>query len=181
MPTTPVTLSGHDMHRPLWPDKLATVASPFVPGALVSVVRPIKPPLGVFHVQRVDEYGNGQMFGPTAEFRQSIAACERVVLIADELVPTSVVRERPELTIAPGFMAEAVVVQPWSAHPTDSASYYRRDLEHHALYGEMSRTAEGFAEYVDTWIRGTDDHEEFLQLLGHDKLLSLSLRDEWWT
>jgi glutaconate CoA-transferase, subunit A len=180
MPTTPMTLAGHDMVRRMWPDKVATVPSPFGGGELVSVVKALQPELGIFHVQRVDEFGNGQMFGPTAEFRQSIAACERVILIAEELVPTEVVRERPELTVAPGFMVEAVVIEPWAAHPTDSAGYYARDLDHHQLYGRMSRRAEGFDEYLDEWIRGTGDHAGLLAKLGDDALRSLALRDRWW-
>jgi glutaconate CoA-transferase, subunit A len=180
MPTTPMTLAGHDMVRRMWPDKIATVTSPFGHGEFVSVVKPIAPELGVFHVQRVDEYGNGQMFGPTAEFRQSIGACERVVLIAEELVPTEVVRERPELTVVPGFMVEAVVIEPWAAHPTDSAGYYARDLQHHAEYGRMSRTSEGFEAYVDRWIRGTENHGEVRELLGDDVLRGLAKREDWW-
>jgi glutaconate CoA-transferase subunit A len=131
-------------------------------------------------VQRVDEYGNGQMFGPTAEFRQAIGACRRVVLIAEELVPTEVVRERPELTVVPGFMVEAVVIEPFAAHPTDSSGYYSRDLEHHELYGQQTRTVEGFAGYLDDWVLGTRDHKAFLDRLGNSAVQSLSLRSRWW-
>jgi glutaconate CoA-transferase, subunit A len=180
MPTAPMTLSGHDLQRPHWPDKLGTVVSPFEPGRLVTVVNRIAPPLGVFHVHRVDRHGNGQLFGPTAEFRQSIAACERVILVAEELVPTEVVRERPELTVAPGFMVDAVVVQPWAAHPSDSYGYYKRDLDHHLEYGRASRTVEGFQRYLDDWIRGTPDHAAFVRRLGDDRVRDLMLRDRWW-
>lgn len=180
MPTTPVTLTGHDMERRLWPDKLAKIPSPFEPGRLVSVVKPIAPDFGVFHVQRVDEFGNGQMFGPTAEFRQSIAACKRIVLVAEEMVGTEEIRERPELTVAPGFMVEAVVVEPWAAHPTDSAGYYRRDLQHHKYYGHQSRSSDGFEKYVDEWVHGTEDHAQYISQLGSDRLESLRLRQPWW-
>jgi glutaconate CoA-transferase subunit A len=179
MPTTPMIGAGHDLERRLWPDKLGVVMSPFEPDRMVTVVHPIAPDLGVFHVQRVDEYGNGQAFGPSAELRQAIAACRRVVLIAEELVSTEVIRERPELTVAAGHMVEGVVIEPWAAHPTDSSGYYRRDLDHHALYGEMTRTVEGFEEYLATWVHGTTDHAQFLDRLGEDALATLSLREPW--
>lgn len=179
MPTTPTALTGHDLERRVWPEKLGLVASPFDSGAIVSVVRPIAPELGVFHVQRVDRHGNAQMFGPAAEFRQAMAACRRIVVIAEQLVSTEVIRERPELTIVPGHRVEAIVIQPWAAHPTDSAGYYRRDLEHHALYGSMTRTVEGFQAYVDEWIGGVTDHAGYLRRLGPDALASLRLRGEW--
>ncbi|MEV7230744.1 CoA-transferase [Polymorphospora sp. NPDC051019] len=180
MPTTPVTLSGHDLVRRRWPDKLGTVTSPFGDGELVSVARAITPRIGIFHVQRVDEFGNGQVFGPTAELRYAIGACERIVLVAEEVVATEVVRERPELTVVPGFAVEAVVVEPWAAHPTDSSGYYRRDLDHHIDYGAATATVEGFEDYVRDWIDGTDDHPGFLARLGGDRLAALALRDRWW-
>src|SRR4051812_22991823 len=110
MPTTPVQGTGHDRHRTFRPDKLGVVASPFG-GEPVSVVAPLQPELGVFHVQRADELGNAQVLGPAAELRYAIAACRKVVVIAEELVDTEVVRARPELTVAPGFMVDAVVVE----------------------------------------------------------------------
>jgi glutaconate CoA-transferase subunit A len=180
IPATPASMTGHDLVRRRWADKMAVVESPFEPGRVVSVVRPIVPPLGVFHVQRVDEFGNGQAFGPTAEFRQAIGACERVVLVAEEMVSTEVVRERPELTVAPGFIVEAVVVEPWAAHPTDSSGYYRRDLDHHELYGTATTTVEGFDAYVAEWIHGTDDHAAFVGKLGQSRTESLALRPRWW-
>lgn len=181
MPTTPMALGGHDLERDWWPDKLSVVASPFEPDRLVSVVKAITPELGIFHVQRVDEYGNAQVFGPTAEFRQSIAACDRIVVIAEEMVATEVIRQRPELTVVPGHMVEAVVVEPWAAHPTDSSGYYRRDLAHHGDYGVASRTSEGFQSYVEDWIRGVEDHDGYRRRLGTETMDALRQRDEWWT
>jgi glutaconate CoA-transferase, subunit A len=180
MPTTPLTLTGHDVHRTHRPDKLATVVSPFPPHSLVTVVKPIAPKLGVFHVHRVDEAGNAQLFGPTAEFRQSIAACERVIVIAEELVPSETIRERPELTIALAAQVDAVVIEPWAAHPTDSHSYYARDLDFHAYYAESTRTESDAAAYLADWIHGTANHTEFVGKLGTARLESLRLREPWW-
>lgn len=172
MPTTPVQGSGHDVHRTFRPEKLAVTRSPF-DGTDVSVVAPLKPELGVFHVQRVDQFGNAQAMGPTAELRYAIAACRKVVIVAEELVDTGVVRQRPELTVAPGFIVDAIVIEPWAAHPTDSYGDYLRDLDHHALYAECSRTEEGFASYLDEWIFGTENHQEVVAKLGEGNLAAL--------
>jgi glutaconate CoA-transferase subunit A len=179
LPTTPMSGAGHFDVRRLRPDKLATVTSPFGDHRPVTVVEPIRPRLGVFHVQRVDRFGNGQMFGPTAEMRVAIGACDRVVLIAEELVDPATVRERPELTVAPGFMVDAIVVEPWSAHPTDCSGYYLRDLDHHDLYGTMSRTPEGFDDYVRQWVLDTGDHKGYRARLGDQVLDALALRGGW--
>jgi glutaconate CoA-transferase subunit A len=179
MPTTPVQGTGHFEQRTFYQQKFAVVESPF-DGAPVCVVPPLRPPLGVFHVQRVDEFGNAQMMGPRGEQREAMNACERVIVIAEELVSTEVVRERPELTIIPGFRVEAIVVEPWAAHPSDAYGYYLRDLDHHALYGEMSATEEGFQQYLDEWVVGTRNHAEFVEKLGAEARASLMERPQWW-
>lgn len=173
MPTTPIQGAGHFTHRS--PQRLSTVRTPFGGTGETVVVAPLRPPLGVFHAHRADALGNVQALGPTAELRYAMAACERVVAIVEELIDTEEVRARPELTVAPAFMVDAVVVEPWSAHPTDSYGHYARDLDHHALYGEMTRTAEGFDEYVREWIVEPGDHTGFLARLGEDRVAALSL------
>lgn len=179
MPTTPVQGAGHFTQRTFLQDKFGVVGNPFG-GGEVCVVAPLKPALGVFHVHRVDQYGNAQMFGPAGEMRYAMAACRKLIVIAEELVDTAVIRERPEATVAPGFMVDAVVIEPWAAHPTDSYGYYYRDLPHHALYGEMSRTEEGFQRYVDEWIMATGNHAGFVAKLGRERISELRVRKEGW-
>ena len=175
MPTTPVQGAGHFTQRTFLRDKFAVVENPFG-GGPVCVVPPLKPALGFFHVHRADQYGNAQLFGPTGEMRFAMAACRKLVVIAEELVDTEVIRQHPEATVAPGFMVDAVVVEPWAAHPTDSYGYYYRDLAHHALYGEMSRTEEGFRRYIDEWVLATGDHAGFIRKLGEERTAELEAR-----
>ncbi len=179
MPSTPVQGAGHYTQRTFLPDKFGLVDDPFG-GKATCVVRPIKPALGVFHIHRVDRLGNAQFFGPAGELRYSIAACKKVIVIAEQLVDTELIRERPEATVAPGFMVDAIVVEPWAAHPTDSYGYYYRDLQHNELYGEMTRTVEGFRQYVNEWIVGTKDHQAFIAKLGERQRTALRLRKEPW-
>ena len=179
MPTTPVQGAGHFTQRTFMPEKLGVVKDPFG-GGEVCVVPPLKPALGIFHVQRVDKFGNAQMFGPTGEMRYAMAACKKLVVIAEEMVDTALIRERPEATIAPGFMVDAVVIEPWAAHPTDSYGYYYRDLAHNALYGEMSRTEEGFRRYLDEWVFATGNHAGFVAKLGDAQKSALQIRKDSW-
>lgn len=180
MPTTPVQGAGHFAQRTFLPNKFAVVENPF-DGRSVCVVPPLRPALGVFHVHRTDRFGNAQLFGPTAEMRYAIAACQKVIVIAEEIVDTDVVRETPEATIAPGFMVEAVVVEPWAAHPTDSYRYYLRDLDHHALYGRLSKTVEGYQDYLDEWVFGCPTHHDLLAKLAPDRVQALQVRAPWWS
>ena len=177
MPTTPVQGAGHFTQRTFLPQKFAVVENPFG-GGPVCVVPPLKPALGAFHVHRADKYGNAQLFGPTGEMRFAMAACRKLIVIAEELVDTEVIRQHPEATVAPGFMVDTVVVEPWAAHPTDSYGYYWRDLAHHALYGEMSRTEEGFQRYIDEWVIATGDHAGFVRKLGAERISELRVRSK---
>lgn len=179
MPATPVQGAGHFTQRTFMPEKFGVVENPFG-GGPVCVVPPLKPALGFFHVHRVDPYGNAQLFGPSGEFRYAMAACKKLIVIAEELVDTEVIRERPEATVAPGFMVEAVVIEPWAAHPTDAYGYYYRDLPHHALYGEMTKTEDGFRRYVDEWIVATGNHAGFIAKLGKERIAELQIRKEGW-
>jgi len=179
MPTTPVAGAGHFTTRTFLPNKLALVDNPFG-GQKVSVVAPVTPALGVFHVHRIDKFGNAQVFGPLGEMRYAMAACKKLILIAEELVDTEEIRKRPESTVAPGFMVDAIVVEPFSAHPVDAYGYYYRDLEHNRLYGDMTKTVEGFDEYLDYWVRGTENHEGFLARLGEAYLKNLRWDREPW-
>ena len=179
MPSTPVQGAGHFTQRTFLPDKFAVVRNPFGEEP-VCVVPPLKPALGFFHVHRVDKWGNAQMFGPTGEMRYAMAACRKLIVIAEELVDSELLRERPEATVAPGFMVEAVVIEPWAAHPTDAYGYYYRDLPHNTLYGEMSRTEEGFRRYLDEWVISTGNHAGFVKKLGAQRLAELRLRKESW-
>lgn len=180
MPATPAQGTGHDTQRTFRPDKMGVVQSPF-DGKPVTVVSPLKPELGIFHVHLTDRAGNAQVFGPVAETRVAMAACRRVVVVAEELVDTEVVRKRPEATVAPSFLVDAIVVEPWAAHPSDSYGYYYRDLAHHALYGAMSRTEDGFRRYLDEWVFETGTRAGFLEKLGKVRLRELMVRETpWW-
>jgi glutaconate CoA-transferase subunit A len=104
-----------------------------------------------------------------------------VVVVAEEIVESEQIRARPELTVIPGFQVDAIVVEPWAAHPSDSFGYYWRDLEHHQLYGRMSRTPEGLDAYLQEWVHGTSDRRQYLARLGEQRTSELMARvDRWW-
>lgn len=152
---------------------LRETVDPFT-GVATTAVPPIRPRLGVFHVLQADRHGNGQMLGPVAEARIAAAACERVVICAERLVEPEVIRQRPETTLVPGVEVEAVVVEPWGAHPGDCLGAYGRDLDHMLAYGRQTRDVDGFQAYVDKWIRGVADRSEYMRLLGDETRDALS-------
>src|SRR5437867_3827939 len=90
----------------------------------------------------------------------------RVIVIAEELVPTEYIQRYPEQTIIPAHRVEAIIHQPFGAHPSAVFQCYDYDSDHLKLYVNHSKSIERFPEYVNTYILGTKDHWEYLEKVG---------------
>ena len=95
----------------------AQLADPYGSNKAVTVIPAIKPDIAVVHAHEVDELGNARVFGTSHWDRIMSRAAKRVLLTAERLVPTEEFRARPELTLIPGFMVEAVAIVPHGAWP----------------------------------------------------------------
>jgi glutaconate CoA-transferase subunit A len=84
----------------------------------VYAVPPLKPDVTVVHAQRADAEGNTQMWGLLGCQKEAAFAAERVIVVVEELCPESVIRADPNRTVIPGLIVDAVVVEPWGAHPS---------------------------------------------------------------
>jgi glutaconate CoA-transferase subunit A len=152
-----------------------TMNCPFT-GEQVCLLRAINPNLGVLQVQRVDKYGNAQVWSVRGDSKQGINACEKVVICAEEIVDTEVIRADPDRTIIPGFRVDAVVEEPWGCHPDYMQGYYDRDLEYYHTYGSETRTQEGFEKFLQEWVYSVNDRKEYLEKLGVKRLMKLRAR-----
>ena len=170
------TLLGTDFvtHRSHMGDnKLKIIESPFN-GEKVCLIPPIKHDVGLIHVQRCDDQGNAQIWGMTGSTRYGINSCEKIVVCAEEIVDKNVIRQNPDHTIVPEFRVNAVVEEPWGCHPTAMLGYYDRDFKFAALYAELSKTIEGFERFLDEWVYGVKDRQEYLNKVGKERMERLS-------
>ena len=140
-------------------------------------MRALQPDVSLVHVQIADAEGNCRIDGPRWENEEQAKAAKRLIVIAEEIVPTDVIRQEPERTIIPAHRVEAVIHQPWGAHPTAVYGRYDYDASHLKLYVEHSKRSEKIGDYIDTYIRGTKDHWDYLQKSGGLKHLE-SLKAE---
>ncbi|MDO8691941.1 MAG: CoA-transferase [Dehalococcoidia bacterium] len=152
--------------------KFQVINSPFS-GEKVTLVAPLKPDVGLVHVQRADVEGNSQVMGPLANLKYGANACRTIVVSAEEIVDKGLVQLSSNLTIIPGMRVAAVVHEPMGAHPSESFGYYDRDIQFAFDYSERSRTAEGAASYLEEWVYGLADRREYLQKLGEERLKDL--------
>lgn len=130
------------------------------------LLKALTPDVSFVHVQIADREGNSQISGATWENEEQAKAGRRVVVIAEEIVPTEYIQRNPEQTVIPGHRVEAVIHQPFGAHPTAVFRCYDYDAEHLKLYVNHSKRLETFPEYVKTYISGTKDHWEYLEKVG---------------
>jgi glutaconate CoA-transferase subunit A len=143
------------------------VADPYS-GKEVTVVPALNPDVAIVHVQRADAEGNAHIWGIIGEQKEAAFAAERVILTAEEIVDESVIRSDPNRTLIPGFIVDAVCHVPYCAHPSYTQGYYDRDNDFYIEWDEISKTREGIQAYLDEWVYGVKDRNEYWAKLGPD-------------
>ena len=99
-------------------------------------------------------------------------ACKRLIISAEEIVPTDEIRVHPDRTIIPYFLTDAVVHAPYGSYPGEMAYDYGRDEPAIKEWVEMSKTAEGAQEYLDKYVYGVKNHDEYLELIGSESFVA---------
>jgi glutaconate CoA-transferase subunit A len=91
-----------------------------------------------------------------------------VIVVAEEIASTERLLSDPNLVLTPAVKVAAVVHEPWGAHPSPVQGYYSRDHDFYGHYHDETRTSEGFATWLDQWVRGVPDRAVFLERLGDE-------------
>ena len=136
------------------------------------LLKAITPDVSLVHVQVADRQGNCRIDGPRWENEEQAKAASRVIVITEELVPTEYIQRSPERTVIPGHRVDAVIHQPFGAHPTAVFGCYDYDADHLKLYVEHARRPERVSEYLEKYILSTQDHREYLEKTGGLKHLN---------
>lgn len=135
-------------------------------GDRLLAVRAIRPDVAIVAVQRSDEGGNAHAWGNLGVTEEAVAAADRVILLAEEIVDGEVIRSDPNRTLVPGFRVSAVVHAPGACHPSPVQGRYRRDHGFYAAYHEATRGEEGLDSWLSRWVLEVPDRAAYLELLG---------------
>jgi acyl CoA:acetate/3-ketoacid CoA transferase alpha subunit len=146
-------------------DSIRRMDCPFT-GEPYLLLKAIQPDVSLVHVQVADKEGNCQINGPRWENEEQAKAADRVIVITEKLVETDVIRQNPERTIIPGHRVEAVIHQPFGAHPTAVYGSYDYDAEHLIEYVKHSKREGGVEEYLDRYVLGSSDFGDYLEKAG---------------
>ena len=145
-------------------------------GEKLALVPALNPDVAVVQAQRADEEGNTHFWGGSGVTKEAALAARKVIVVVEEVVDREVIRRDPNRTLIPGFLVNAVVPEPWGAHPSPVQGYYNRDHEKYSAYHNASRERSGYLKWLDTWVLGVKHRKEYLSRLGEEKMKSLLVK-----
>ena len=144
--------------------RIRFVDSPYGDGQ-VAVVPPLNPDVAIIHAQRADALGNTQIWGLLGVQKEAAFAAGHVVVVVEEIVDEAVVRSDPNRTVIPGLLVDAVVHEPYGAHPSFTQGYYDRDNRFYLEWDRVSRDEASTRAWLDEWVYGLPDRAAYRQKL----------------
>ena len=95
-------------------------------GATLAAVPALFPDVAMLHVHRADVFGNCQIDGYPHMDADIARAATTVLVTTEEIVGEEETRRRPERTVIPGFVVDALVLAPLARSPTSATASTRR-------------------------------------------------------
>lgn len=167
-------LSAGAANLPFWPlrnyadtdipksnPRIKSVDCPYT-GEKLATVPALRPDVTIVHAQRADADGNTQVWGLMGVQKEAAFASKRVIVVVEELVDEAVIRQDPNRTLIPGLQVDAVVVEPWGAHPSYAQGYYDRDNDFYVAWDKIAREEASFKKYLDEFVYGVKDRAEYM-------------------
>lgn len=154
-------------------DQIRFIDSPYGDGQ-IAVVPPLRPNVTIVHAQRADIHGNTHLWGLMGVQKEAAFAADKVIVVVEEIVDENVIRLDPNRTLIPGLIVDAVVHEPFGAHPSYVQGYYDRDNAFYLEWDRISRDAEATQAWLEEWVFGVPDRESYLAKLGAERLRALA-------
>jgi glutaconate CoA-transferase subunit A len=155
----------HGTDLPKVNPRIQPIRCPFTGEALYAVPA-LNPDVAILHAQRADASGNTQVWGLTGVQKEAAFAAKNVIVVVEEIVDEETIRADPNRTMIPGVIVDAVVEEPYGAHPSFVQGYYDRDNDFYVAWEDIGRTEEGMKAYLDEWVYGVEGRREYVEKLG---------------
>jgi glutaconate CoA-transferase subunit A len=139
----------------------------------IAVVPPIRPDVAILHAQRADVHGNTQLWGLLGMQKEVAFAAEHVIVVVEEIVDEEIIRRDPNRTLIPGLIVDAVVHEPFGAHPSYVQGFYDRDNAAYLEWDRVSQDPAATAAWLEKWVYGVGDRRAYCARLGEQKLAGL--------
>ena len=89
------------------------------------------------------------------------------------MVTEDFIRREPTRNLVAGHQIDYIVELPWAGHPTGCYGRYETDGDFIRHFFSTTRTQEGLDSWVEEWILGVENFEEYLQKVGVERLETL--------
>lgn len=155
-------------------DKFVYVENPFNPGEKIVALPVPQLDTAIIHVQKASPDGTCSIEGDEFHDVDIAVAAKHCIVTCEELVSNEEIRKDPSTNSLPCFCVDAVVHTPYGAHPAQCYNYYDYDNPFLKVYDVASKTEEGFKAFLDEWVYGVKDHDEYLNKLGATRLIKLN-------
>jgi glutaconate CoA-transferase, subunit A len=152
--------------------RIQPIASPYGDETIYAVP-PLHPDVTIVHAQRASAAGDTQLWGLLGCQKEAAFAADRVIVVVEELVSDEVIRADPNRTIIPGLIVDAVVVEPWGAHPSYVQGAYDRDNRFYLDWDPITRSEEAVQAWLREWVHGVDGRADYMEKLGAERQASL--------
>jgi len=158
--------------------RIRFVESPYGDGP-IAVVPPLNPDVAIIHAQRADVNGNTQLWGLLGAQKEAAFAARHVIVVVEEIVDEEVIRSDPNRTLIPGLIVDAVVHEPYGAHPSYVQGYYDRDNDFYLRWDEISRDEAATRAWLEEWVYGVRDRAEYVEKMGRETWERLKPAQAW--
>lgn len=148
-------------------DLFLDAEDPFT-GDRIALVPAIEPDWAIVHAQRASPEGDVHLWGNTGILDPAVGAAENVLVTAEKIVDSNVIKSDPSRVAVTREQVAAVVECPFGAHPSPLAGHYNRDNDYYLEYHQRSATQEAFNEWANEWVYGVESREEYLERIDAD-------------
>lgn len=143
---------------------LKTMVDPYSGNEYV-VIPAIIPDVAIIYATKGDRFGGVTTLSMRDDRLLARAAKKTIAVVEELLEPDEVLPARNEVYISPVHI-DAVVLAPRGAHPTGYPGKYDVDGVHIKAYMAAAKDDTSFRQYLDTYIYGPKDHNDYLRKVG---------------
>ncbi len=162
-------------HKNISDEKLIVTTNPFDESETVCLLPSPKIDVAFIHVQKAAPSGLSRIEGGLFLDLDLGIAAKKCIITCEEIVDEEYLLREPDKNTLPSFLVDAVVHEPYGAHPSQVYNYYDYDRKYLKEYDRVSKCEEDFDQFVEEWIIGTNNHREFIQKLGFERVKGLDV------
>jgi glutaconate CoA-transferase subunit A len=145
-------------------DGVKVETSPF-DGDKYVYLKALQPDFAVIHAQYADEKGNVIIEGPKWDLETAKSA-KKLFVTVEKIVSTEFIRQNAQKVAIPSLFTHAVIEVPFGAFPTAVYKAYDYDRDFLVEYAKINQDVNEYDKYLNDYVYGTKDHNEFLQKIG---------------